>query len=124
MTKLQELLIEMASEIPGFVACSVTGIDGLGIASHSIMPDFDVDLPNAQFALILKLVSKSSAQLNDKLEEGLATTDDVYLITRFLGDGSYYLGLAADKRNASLGNIRLIVKQYSGRLWQLIPRKR
>lgn len=124
MTKLQELLIEMSNEIPGFVACSVTGMDGLGIASHSIVPDFDVDLPNAQFALVLKLVSKSSALLKDKFEEGLVTADDVYLITRFLGDGNYYLGLAADKKIASLGNIRLIVKQYADKLWQLIPRRR
>jgi predicted regulator of Ras-like GTPase activity (Roadblock/LC7/MglB family) len=124
MIKLQEVLIEMSGEIPGFIACSVTGMDGLGIASHSIMPDFDVDLPNAQFAMILKLVSKSSTQLKDKFEEGLVSTDDTYLITRFLGDGSYYLGLAANKKNASLGNIRLIVKQYADRLWQIIPRRR
>jgi predicted regulator of Ras-like GTPase activity (Roadblock/LC7/MglB family) len=124
MTKLQELLIEMSSEIPGFIAASVTGMDGLGIATHSLAPDLDVTLLNAQFPFIMKLDSKSSALFNDKMEEGLTTTDDSYLIYRFLGDGSFYLGLAADKKTASLGNLKLIVKQFADRLWQLIPRKR
>ena len=125
MAKLDDLLKEMASDIPGFVAATVSGMDGLGIASHSVVPEFDIEGGSAQFTLVMKLVQKATSQLgNDKVEDNLVTTNNSYLLTRFLGDGSYWLGLAVGKEAASLGNVRLMARDYADDLWKAIPRRR
>ena len=46
MAKLNDLLQEMAGEIPGFIATAVVGMDGLGIAEYSANPDFGVETAN------------------------------------------------------------------------------
>ena len=40
------------------------------------------------------------------------------------GDGSYWLGLAVGKEAASLGNVRLMARNYADDLWKAIPRRR
>jgi hypothetical protein len=58
------------------------------------------------------------------MEDNLTTTDQAYLLAHFLGDGSYYQGIAVDKRSASLGNLRLMARQYADDLWDAIPKRR
>lgn len=123
MAKLNDLLQEMAGEIPGFIATAVVGMDGLGIAEYSANPDFGVETANAQFTLVLKLANKSTGQLGDELEDNLVTTDQAYFLTHFLGDGSYYQGIAVDRETGSLGNLRLMVRQYADDLWNAIPKR-
>ena len=124
MANLNNLLKEMADEIPGLVSAGVIGMDGLTLAEHS-PHDFDADVASAQFSLVMKLVQKSCSQLGgDQVEDNLITTNNVYILTRFLGDGSYFMGIAADKNTASLGNVRLIARQYSDALWKAIPKRK
>ena len=124
MADLNKLLKEMGDEIPGLIATGVVGMDGLPIAVYSPQ-DFEADVASAQFSLVMKLVQKSCSQLgNEEVEDNLVTTNNVYLLTRFLGDGSYFLGITADKNAASLGNVRLIARQYADALWKGIPRRK
>jgi len=125
MATLTEVLKEMASEIPGFVASDVVGMDGVSIAGHAVDPKFDAEAAAAQFAMVMKLVQKSSGQLKvGAVEDNLVTTDKAYVITRFLGDGSYYLGVAVNKEDSSLGNVRLVSRQFSDAVWNAIPKRR
>ena len=123
MAELNNVLKEMAGEIPGFIATAVVGMDGLGIAEYAADPAFDIEAANAQYTLLVKLVQKSLDQLGDELEDNLTTTDRAYLIAHFLGDGSYYQGIAVDKETGSLGNVRLMVRQYADALWNAIPKR-
>ncbi len=120
---LKNLLKEMSDEIPGFISADVVGMDGLSIAGYSSNPNFDAEAAAAQFALVMKLVQKTVAQLGSgSVQDNLATSDNAYVLTRFLGDGSYYLGVAVDKNSGSLGNMRLMTRSYAPKLWNTIPR--
>ena len=124
MAKLNDLLKEMAGEIPGFIATGIVGMDGLAIAQHAADPNFSIETASAQFTLVTKLAHKNASQLGDEMEDNLTTTDQAYLITHFLGDGSYHQGIAVDKQAGSLGNVRLMVRQYADALWDAIPKRR
>jgi DNA-binding response OmpR family regulator/predicted regulator of Ras-like GTPase activity (Roadblock/LC7/MglB family) len=123
MANLQDVLKDMANDIPGFVSSDVVGMDGLSIAGHASDPDFDSEAASAQFALVMKLVQKTTGQLDaGEVQDNLVTTEGAYILTRFLGDGSYYLGVAVSKDEGSLGNMRLITRTYADKLWDAIPK--
>ena len=125
MAKLNDLLKEMAGEIPGLLGTDVVGMDGLSIAQYSMDPSFKAETACAQFALVMKLAQKSTGQVQaGDVEDNLATGKKTYLITRFLGDGSYYLGVTVDKEVGSLGNMRLMMHQYADDLWNAIPKQK
>ena len=120
---LKNILKEMSDEIPGFISADVVGMDGLSIAGYSSNPNFDAEAAAAQFALVMKLVQKTVAQLGSgEVQDNLVTSDNAYVLTRFLGNGSYYLGVAVDKDAGSLGNMRLMTRSYASKLWNTIPR--
>jgi len=123
MARLNDLLKEMAGEIPGFIATDVVGMDGISIAGYTADPSFNAEAASAQFALVMKLVQKTVGTLKaGELEDNLVTTDRAYILTRMLGDGSYYLGIAVDKNAASLGNLRMVTRQFADALWGALPR--
>ncbi|MBN1484192.1 MAG: DUF4388 domain-containing protein [Chloroflexia bacterium] len=123
MANLQEVLREMGSLIPGFIATDVVGMDGLSIGGYAADPHFDGEAASAQFALVMKLVQRTVGELaGGEVEDNLVTTDRIYILTRFLGDGSYYLGMAIDKEQATLGNVRLVSRRFADRIWAAIPK--
>ncbi len=123
MANLQDILKDLANDIPGFISADVVGMDGLSIAGYASSPDFDAEAASAQFALVMKLVSKTAEQLGSgEVQDNLVTTEDAYVLARFLGDGSYYLGVAVSKDMGSLGNVRLMTRNYADDIWDAIPR--
>ena len=52
----------------------------------------------------------------------LLTTENAYLLVRFLGQDSYYLLLSADKQQANLGNMRHLAHVYAERLDTLLQK--
>ncbi len=124
MAELKELLREMAGEIPGFQAAAVSGIDGLAIAEYTASPDFKMEMATAQFALVMKLVQKTGDRLEaGEFEDNLVTTDATYILSRALGDSSYYLIVSVEREMASLGNVRLMTRNFAPDLWDAIPRR-
>jgi len=122
MNKLEQLLGEVRSEIGSdFVSTDVVGMDGLSIAGGSVNPDFDATAASARFAMVMKLSSKVAAKIDiGDVDDLLVTTDGAYILTRFLGDGSYYWGLAVT-RDATLGMVRMMMNEYTDQLWDAIP---
>jgi predicted regulator of Ras-like GTPase activity (Roadblock/LC7/MglB family) len=119
---IQDILVELSEQVPGFISASVTGMDGLGIADHA-QGGIDVEAINAQMTLLVKLVDTTVTKLtNDEVEDYLLTTEDAYLLVRFLDGKEYYLGLAADRGSAKLGNLRLNSRIFSDRLQKAMPR--
>lgn len=124
MAKLNDVLKEIEHQIPGFISISVVGTDGLSIAVNCAS-DFDYETANAQFALVMKLLQRTASQLGKKsFDDYLVTTEHAYLLTRFVGDGSYWFGIAIDRKAGTLGNMRLVARQYADKIWSSIPKKR
>jgi predicted regulator of Ras-like GTPase activity (Roadblock/LC7/MglB family) len=123
MSKLEELVQQVRSEVGAdFVSTDVVGMDGLSIAGASADPNFDGSAASARFAMVMKLSQQVAKKIQmGGVDDNLVTTDQVYVITRFLGDGSYYWGLAVT-REAVLGMVRMVMDEYADQIWRAIPR--
>ena len=123
MTKLEQILQQVRTELGAdFVATDVVGMDGLSIAGGSVVADFDSTAASARFAMVMKLAANVSSKIGVvAVEDSLVTTDQAYIITRFLGDGSYYWGLAVT-RNATLGMVRTLMNEYADQIWKAVPK--
>jgi predicted regulator of Ras-like GTPase activity (Roadblock/LC7/MglB family) len=123
MATVQDLLNEFRSEIgTDFVSTDVVGMDGLSIAGMSADPNFDGSAASARFAMVMKLAAKVADKIEmGEVDDTLTTTDQAYVLTRFLGDTSYYWGVAVT-REATLGVVRMLMNEYADQLWDAIPR--
>lgn len=123
MSELEQLLAEVRTELGSdFVSTDVVGMDGLSIAGGSASPDFDSSAASARFAMVMKLASKVSSKIAmGDVDDSLVTTDQAYIISRLLGDGSYYWGLVVTN-GATLGMVRMLMNEYADQLWAAIPK--
>jgi predicted regulator of Ras-like GTPase activity (Roadblock/LC7/MglB family) len=123
MAKLDHILQQFRSELGGdFISTDVVGMDGMSIAGGSIDPNFDGTEASARFAMVMKLAQKVSEKIGaGAVDDNLATTDKAYIIARFIGNGSYYWGVAVT-RNATLGTVRMMMNEYADQIWDAIPR--
>ena len=123
MSKLEQLIQQVRSEMGAdFIMSDIVGMDGISIAGGSIDPNYNATDASARFSMVMKLAEKVSVKVGmGKVEDNLVTTDKGYLLTRFLGDGSYYWGMAVT-RNATLGSVRMLMNEYADQLWDAIPR--
>jgi predicted regulator of Ras-like GTPase activity (Roadblock/LC7/MglB family) len=122
MTKIDDILEEVRTEIgTDFVSTDVVGMDGLSIGGLKADPNFDASAASARFAMVMRLADKVAGKINmGEVYDGLVTTENAYIITRFLGDGSYYWGLAV-AGDAVLGMVRMVMDEYADQLWDAIP---
>jgi predicted regulator of Ras-like GTPase activity (Roadblock/LC7/MglB family) len=121
--KLEETLQSLGNEVNGYIASAVVGMDGMGIAQDVHAGKADVEAINAQAALLIKLVDTSTIKMNaGKLEDSLLTTENAYVLVRYLEGKGYFFVVLADRRAASLGNLRLMSRIYTERVSKAIPR--
>jgi len=122
MAKIDQLLQEIRTELGGdFVSTDVVGSDGISIAGTSADPNFDGTAASARFAMVMKLAGKVSDKLNvGGVNDLMTTTSEVIILTRFLGNGSYFWALAIPK-DATLGSVRLVMNEFADQLWNAIP---
>lgn len=122
MSQLDDLLKQMGGEVSGFVAAAVVGMDGLNIAEYA-KGKANTEAISAQMTLLFKLVDSTVTKLGaGVLEDDLLTTEGLYVLMRYLPGKQYYLGIAAERKSASLGNLRLMSKMYVDRLSKVMPR--
>jgi len=123
MTKLEQLIQQLHSELGAdFISTDIVGMDGISIAGGSIDQNFNSNDAAARFAMVMKLAARVGDKVGmGKVDDNLVTTDKAYLISRFIGNGSYYWGLAVT-RNATLGSVRMMMNEYADQLWDAIPR--
>jgi predicted regulator of Ras-like GTPase activity (Roadblock/LC7/MglB family) len=123
MGKLDQVIerfhIELGADL---ISTEVVGMDGIAIAGGSIDPNYNSTDAAARLSTVLKLADKASNKLGmGKVDDNLTTTDKAYIIARFIGDGSYFWGVAVT-RNATLGSVRMIMNEFAGQVWDMIPR--
>ncbi len=120
--KLDDILKEMSTEVNGFIASLVVGMDGIHIACFS-RSKMDADLISAQMTLLIKLVETSVTRMNaGALDENLVTTENAYLMVKELPHHPYYLALVADRKNANIGNLRLMARMFIDKIEKSIVR--
>lgn len=119
--KLEKVLQEMATEVePGLRGIGVAGSDGMGLAFHKVTGDAAENL-SAQVALIMQVSRRSIQRLEkSEVEDVLVTSGDSYLLGRFI-DGEHFLFVNVN-RDSVLGNVRLVMRNYTDRLLKAIPR--
>ncbi len=120
--RIEDVLKEMSSEITGYMASAVVGMDALNIAMYS-QEKMDIESVSAQMTLLMKLVDTSVTKIDGSavLEDNLLTARNVYVLMRYLPGKKYYLEIMVDRKTAILGNLRLVSKIYAERVSKLIP---
>ena len=123
MAKIDSILQQFRNEIgPDFMASDVVGVDGISIAGLVGESHMDVEAFAARAAMVMKLGSRVSDKLGlGKLEDNLTTTDKSIVITRSLGSGEYFWGVAVTK-DAVLGTVRMVMGEFADQVWDAIPR--
>jgi predicted regulator of Ras-like GTPase activity (Roadblock/LC7/MglB family) len=122
MTKLEQIISQFKLELGAdFISTDVVGMDGMSIAGGSADPTFSASDAAARFAEIMKLAVKVSTKINSgKVDDNLVTTNKNYIISRFLGDGSYYWVVVVTN-NATLGTLRMLMNEYAPQILNSIP---
>lgn len=122
MTKLEQVLQQFKAEIGAdLVSTDVVGMDGISIAGGSADPNFSASDAAARFAEIMKLSVKVSSKISfGKVDDNLVTTSKNYIISRFLGDGSFYWVVVVTN-NATLGTLRMLMNEFAPQLLNAIP---
>lgn len=120
--KINQLLEELRTELGSdLIAIDIVGMDGISIGGISTTPNLDTSDTCARFAMVTKLASKVSSKLNaGRMEDNMAFTDQCTIISRLLGDGSYYWSVVVNN-DATLGTVRLVLRDYAEQLWDAIP---
>lgn len=119
---VQQILDEAARQVDGLVAAGVVGMDGIHIAqfSRGEVPREAQEAYGVKFALVMSLVRKTLTEVGGgELEENLVEHSGGWFLTRFVGKGNYYLGMAVAK-DAVLGNVRMVAKQTAEKLSRVI----
>jgi predicted regulator of Ras-like GTPase activity (Roadblock/LC7/MglB family) len=116
---IERFHIELGSDL---ISTEVVGLDGIAIAGGSTDPNYNSTDAAARLSTVLKLADKASSKLGmGKVDDNLTTTDKSYIIARFIGDGTYFWGVAVT-RNATLGSVRMIMNEFASQVWDMIPR--
>lgn len=55
------------------------------------------------------------------MEENLMTTENSFMLMRFLPQRKFYLLVDADRKTGNLGNLRMITKIYANRIAEALP---
>jgi len=103
----EKRLQALAETIPGATSASLTGIDGIGIASYHVEEGLDPTLADAEFATMLGTASRAAQNLGvGEIGELIFTTDTATFILRMVGK-EFYLGVGLAPGIGNLGMARL-----------------
>ncbi len=113
LSSLQELLANLSQEVSGYMASAVASISGACLAFHSTsFVNPSIAIPS--LTLLLKMVTSTVDRVaGGTFEDEIIVTERAYILVRALSQGRFYLVLVADRKNASMGNMRLAAKSYT-----------
>jgi len=112
----EDHLRQLVMEIPGGIAGSIAGFDGIGITSFTNDPDFSLTVADAEVASIIGAVKKSSESLN------AGDPQEVYFVTDRYGflvktiRGQYVVTLVLDANELNWGLMRVQINKIIPRI--------
>ncbi len=119
MSQLEEVLKEFEQDVSNFISTDVVDIEsGMSMGGRSIDPEFDGSVASAAFSDVIKSYRKAFDLLEmdpNSIQELLGRADDVLVITRIIGDRTYYHGLAIS-REGNLALARKMMQKYEDQI--------
>ncbi|PQJ34067.1 hypothetical protein BSZ35_05090 [Salinibacter sp. 10B] len=119
MSELDEILREFEQDVDNFISTDVVDIEsGMSMGGRSIDPDFDGSVASAAFSDVIKSYRKAFDLLEmdpDSIQELMGRAEDVLVITRIIGDRTYYHGLAITK-DGNQALARKMMQKYEDRI--------
>jgi predicted regulator of Ras-like GTPase activity (Roadblock/LC7/MglB family) len=119
MSQLDDVLREFESDVSNFIATDVVDIEsGMSMGGHSVDPDFDGSVASAAFSDVVKAYKRAFDLLDmdpESLQDILGTADDVLVLTRIIGDRTFYHGLTISKEG-NLALARKTMEAYEDRI--------
>lgn len=107
----EEYLRNLVMEIPGGIAGSILGVDGIGIASFSTDPDFQTTIADAELAGIMVAVRKAAQSLSaGSPQEAYFASDQLGFVLRSIRD-QYFVSLILEARELNWGLTRLHINK-------------
>jgi predicted regulator of Ras-like GTPase activity (Roadblock/LC7/MglB family) len=116
MSDLSSVLKDLQGDVNGFVSTDVVDVEsGMSMGGVSADPDFDGSVAAAAFSDVVKAYQRAFELLEldpDSIQDILGTTDELFILTRLLGDeGLYYHGMAITK-DGNLALARKMMERY------------
>ncbi|MDY0095200.1 MAG: long-chain-fatty-acid--CoA ligase [Candidatus Vecturithrix sp.] len=100
-------LRELVMEIPGGIAGSIAGVDGIGIASFTTDPDFPTILADAELAAVTGAFNKAAQSLSaGSPREAYLIADKYGCVVRLIRD-EYLVTLIVEAKELNWGLVRL-----------------
>ena len=114
---LDKFIQDMKSNIPGFIAVSVTEVrSGVSYGSDSVDPSFDPNLASAYNLEVVKAKQNALQILGlaskERIVDILITLTDQIHIIDISANGSYFIYLVVDSTKANLGLTRALLSKY------------
>ena len=111
----QGLLQQFSERIEGHRLSCLTQVRGSGLYWYS-SSNVELEELMEQVNQFVKMIETATNKLGaGALQDNLLTTEDAYLLIRFLGRDNYYIFVVADKATANLGNLRHQARVYTER---------
>jgi predicted regulator of Ras-like GTPase activity (Roadblock/LC7/MglB family) len=108
----QEYVKEVVRKVPGAIAASVAGIDGISLAGYSHVPNFDFGLVDAELASIQRTARSSSHGMTaGEAQEVVVISDKATFIIRPIGE-EFYISITL-RGEENLGIARLVAKKMA-----------
>src|SRR3990172_10473031 len=116
--ELMNILGDIRTDIGrDFIASDIVDMDGMSIAGIKDQDDFNSEIVSAHFTIVMKFAGRVSGHMDmGKPIENLVATDKALVLSRFLGDRSFYWLLVVNE-NATLRLLRTLIDKYELRLW-------
>lgn len=104
-------LRDAVERVPGAIAASLVGLDGIPLAAHNIEASYDPAVADAEFATILSWVARTATSLNvGGLREFMFVTDGITVVARMVGR-EFFVSIALKSATLNLGIARIETKR-------------
>jgi predicted regulator of Ras-like GTPase activity (Roadblock/LC7/MglB family) len=119
MSQVDDILEEFSNDVSEFISTDVVDIEsGMSMGGYAIDPEFDGSVASAAFSEVVQSYKRAFDMLDmdpESLQDILGTADDVLVVTRLIGDRSFYHGLAIGKEG-NLALARKTMEKYEDRI--------
>jgi predicted regulator of Ras-like GTPase activity (Roadblock/LC7/MglB family) len=109
--EFEEPLRQLVMEVPGGIAGSIVGFDGIEVASFSTDPDFQTIIADAELAGIMSTVKKAAQSLaGGKPQEAYFATERYGFVLKAVRD-QFFVSLVLEAKELNLGLTRLHISK-------------
>jgi len=116
----RRVLKNLQEMVPGAVAATFAGTDGIGIALYHVDPNYDSAVADAELAGLLQVAGRAGESLGlGEVEESILTTPKGTVVLKGVGK-EFYIGLLLQGPSPNLGLARLHLRRVAAELAQSI----